>query len=73
MPTKTKKVISTKNLPRKMPLHLTLTLWLVVKVFNAPEWIWGALGLLLVIAWVGWVHTVVNDKEEEVDIFKDKA
>ena len=68
---KIKKVIDQKNFPRKLPLHMTLTLWLTLKVFNAPEWVWGAVGGLMAIIWIFCLYELGTVDEEKVDIFND--
>jgi hypothetical protein len=62
-----KKIVSTNNLRTKSPLHITLTVWLVLKVSTAPEWVWGAIGVLVLVAWISWF----KDDYEEIDIFND--
>lgn len=61
-------VISRKNLPS----HPNITSWGVVMLlldrFDAPGWMWGASGLLMLIYMVGWL--VVLKEEKEVDVFE---
>jgi hypothetical protein len=66
-----KKVISRQNIKPNPPTYSTLTLWLVLKVTEAPEWVWGAVGLLVVAVWIMWIYDSVTNAHEEVDIFND--
>ncbi len=64
-----KKVIARRNLPIRFPLSITALAYLFLDKFNAPGWIWGAAGVVVLIYWAvaffgfGW-------GEEEVDLFK---
>ncbi len=67
---KSKKVISSKNLPVRLPIFQTATMYLLLDKFHWQEWIMGALGLLCLLLWVvsiGYLFT-----PEETDIFNDK-
>jgi hypothetical protein len=65
------KVISHKNFARRTPLHITLTLLLMLKVFNAPEWVWGAVGLLVVVLWIAFFYRCATEDETVVNLFDD--
>jgi len=61
-----KKVISKKNLPIRSPILATVVYVLSMDYWNAPQWLWGAVGLLLVFIWIGWIISFFN--QDEVDI-----
>lgn len=65
---KTKKVIDAKNLPGKLPIWSTLTTALALDHWNAPEWLWGALGLFFLIGWIAVIAS--KSREEQVDMFE---
>lgn len=67
---KTKKVISTNNLPARLPIYQTLTAWIALDYFNAPQWLWGAIGLFFIILWIVAIITISNQKH--IDLFDDK-
>lgn len=64
------KVISRKNLPTKLPLTLTLTIYLALDHWSAPEWLYGALSLYLIVVWIYIVIRVF--KEEQVDVLDNQ-
>lgn len=64
---KGRKVIARKNLPAFPPINLTLVLIVLLKVFAAPGWVWGAVITVLVICWIGFIGCVIRDKE--IDLF----
>jgi hypothetical protein len=52
-------VIHPDNMPVRWPWLGAAALWfLVLDRFNAPGWLWGAVGLLWVLITVGWIVTV---------------
>lgn len=53
-----RRVISAKNLPMRMPLWPTLTLWLLLDRWHSPAWVWGALGAFIVFVWAIWLFDV---------------
>lgn len=65
---KTKLEISSNNLPIRSPISFTLLLYLVFDKWNVPEWIYGAVGFLLLLWFIGWIINVV--KSRSVDIFE---
>ena len=65
----TKKVISRKNLPTRMPLLGTIVYATALDYWNAPQWAWGAVGLLIVVAWIGWGLSKVREEKQD-DIFE---
>lgn len=41
-----KKYLAHNNLPPKLPTMTALWTATTLKVFNAPEWLWGVMGVL---------------------------
>ncbi len=63
-------VISYKNIPTKCPTITTIVIYLMLKHFNAPEWIWGISGALLAIKWIDFIVSFFREKP--IDIFQNK-
>jgi len=61
-----KKVISYKNLPTRFPLQSTILYVMALFYFNAPQWLFGVVGVLLVLMWATWVYSVFE--KEKVDV-----
>jgi len=61
-----KKVISKKNLPTRSPIMATVVYVLAMDYWNAPQWLWGAVGLLLVFIWIAWIVLFFN--QDEIDV-----
>jgi hypothetical protein len=55
-----------KNLPTKLPITQTLTIFLAMDYWNAPEWLFGVVcfsaAILLGVA----IHAIVTEKKEDV-------
>lgn len=67
------KKISSKNLIVKPPVQSTLVLLLILKVYKAPEWVWGAsLALFIALFWGVYIFGLIKYETEEIDIFYDK-
>lgn len=66
-----RRVISLANLPMRMPLWHTLTLYLFLDRLSAPGWAWGAGGLFIVLAWLIWIRTQFTDVK--VDVLANKV
>jgi hypothetical protein len=65
-----RKVIKYSNLPRKAPVWQTLVYFLALDRFHAPEWVWGAVGLLVLLIWIYFIVDVAKYQNEETDVFK---
>lgn len=62
------KVISRKNVPSYPPLLFTIVMWLLLDRVQAAGWVWGVVGTLVAIIWIGFIINV--SKEDQTDIFK---
>jgi hypothetical protein len=47
------KEIHPKYLPSRLPIWQTPIVFLLCDRFDAPGWVWGIAGTLLVITWIG--------------------
>lgn len=66
---KVKKVLKANNLPTRLPLWSTATWFLLMERFNAPQWLWGALGFFFFIGWCVAIYLLAT--EEKVDLLKN--
>lgn len=66
---KPKKVLKANNLPSRYPIFPTIVTWLALDHWNAPQWMYGACGLLFVIFWLNAIYN--NVTQEEIDLFKN--
>ena len=63
---KQRKVVHAKNLAMRPPLIATLVLWLVLDKLDAAGWVWGAVGVVVVVLWLAWIVDVLNIEQVEV-------
>lgn len=66
---KRKPVVHHRNIHRRLPIIDVAVVALVLKVFNAPQWVWGSVGTLCAIIFGFWVYDVLRYDEEEIDLF----
>lgn len=66
---KAKKVLSNSNLPTRLPIWSSMTCWLALEHWNAPQWLYGALGLFFLISWVTSIVGLAT--EEKIDLLKN--
>ena len=62
--------IDRKNLPSKMPVSFTLISILAMDYWGAPDWVFGAVGVFLLLFWVSFFISV--SKSKYIDIFENK-
>ena len=65
-----RKVISHANLPHRLPIWPTLVTLLMLDRYNAPQWLYGAMGLLFLIVWALVFYGMAT--QEKIDIFEPK-
>ena len=66
---KQKYVLSRKNLPTNYPVSFMIAMYLLLRDFNIPEWLWGVLGLLAALLIIS---TAVNRYyENDVVLFDE--
>lgn len=63
------KVIKRTNLPARLPLFETLIVITVMDYWNAPQWLWGVIGVLLFVVWI--CSLIMIFRQKGVDIFSD--
>lgn len=66
---KSRKVLKMNNLPARIPIFKTLSTGIALDYWNAPQWLWGALGLFFLIGWIVAIYEIVT--QESVDLFKN--
>lgn len=63
------KVISSKNLPIKLPVWSTLLTFHFLMYYNASQWLFGAFGVVYLLLWI--FAIIRKTKEKETEILKD--
>ena len=63
---KKRKVIDSNNLPTKMPLHLSLTIILIIKVFNTSELWCGVMYTLLALLWLSYIYRRFTETDHDI-------
>lgn len=63
------KTISRKNLPARLPIVHTALAILLLDYYDAPQWLYGVIGCILVMLWIAAIYT--KSKEKEVDLFEE--
>lgn len=61
-----KKVLTHNNFPSRLPIWSSLTCWLALDHWNAPQWLYGAMGLFFLIVWGICINGILT--EERVDL-----
>lgn len=61
-----KKVIAAKNLPMRLPISLSILLWLLLDRLAAASWAWGCVGTLLAIIWIVAIYEVFTQESVEL-------
>ena len=62
------KVISPKNLPTKIPVSFTAILFLIMDKYNAAGWVWGLVGGVMALLWIGCIITISKEERMEIDV-----
>ena len=60
------RVIHRKNLPIKLPITQTLTIFLAMDYWNAPEWLFGVVCFSAAIIWGATIYSIATQKMEDV-------
>ena len=63
---KKRNVISRKNLPTSSPVTFVAVLYLLLDKFNAPGWVWGSVGLLMLFIFIAWITSMVTDTQIDI-------
>ncbi len=64
-----KQVLAFSNLPTRLPLGSTVLYCTVLDYWNAPQWLWGAFGVLYGIIWMVSLYDI--SREQKVDLLKN--
>lgn len=68
---KSKKVISTEDIPISSPASLTISIGLLLDRFDAAGWLWGVFGTVFAIIWVCVIVRRLTEKPTR--IFGDES
>lgn len=60
------KVFDRKQLPAHLPLLSTMVAYLMLDKFNAVGWVWGCVGTVYAILWLGSIISLLT--EEPIDL-----
>ena len=55
-----------KNLPTRLPITPTLTIFLAMDYWNAPEWVFGVVCFSAAIIWGATIYSIATQKLEDV-------
>lgn len=66
---KTKLKVDTRNLPARSPIGFALLLYLAFDKWNVPEWVYGAVGFLILLWLIAFIVDRVNSKS--INLFDD--
>lgn len=61
-------VINPKNIQTRSPISFTLILYLVFDKWNVPMWVYGAVGMIILIWFIAWIINIIHS--ETIDIFE---
>ena len=61
------KVFSRVSLPFRSPFYRSMTVYLILKHFDAPQWLYGTLSLYFAMLWIAFFASWF--REDRVDFF----
>ena len=67
---KGRKVIKANNLPYKLPIWSSLTAYLALEYWNAPQWVYVAVGLFFLVFWINSMVGFVT--QESIDLLNNE-
>lgn len=65
-----RKVIDADNLPIRLPITKTAVIYLLLDHIDAHEWLWGALGVIVIAMWATAIYFIRTQKR--VNIFENE-
>lgn len=65
-------VIKHSSLPARSPLLLTIVMWLLLDRLQSVQWAWGAVGVILVLIWIGFIIRVFTDSQADLAGFGER-
>jgi hypothetical protein len=63
---KHQKVVSNKNLPTRLPITLSIWVWLLLDRLKAASWVWGVVGTLVVILWAAAIFGIIHEDRTDL-------
>jgi hypothetical protein len=60
------KVIDSENLPARLPLWSSITVWLLLDRLQAPGWVYGVMGTLFAIIWIAAIVKFFRQTETKI-------
>jgi hypothetical protein len=54
------KIISPRHAHYRLPIELTLGVLACLKAFEAPGWVWGAVGAVVILYWVMVLYAITH-------------
>lgn len=58
--------ISYKRMPPRIPLMATLFWWMFLDYTNAPGWLFGVVGTIMLFAWVAFIYVFLTHNGRDV-------
>lgn len=56
-------VLARKHMPYRSPIVFTIVMYLFMDHVHSPQWVWGAVGLFVLIMWITYFVGIHNEKE----------
>lgn len=66
------KVIAHRHMPTKLPISWTLIAYLILDRFGAPDWVWGAVIVLVGLLWVSAISLIKLETPIDLVELKDE-
>ncbi len=60
------KVLHHEQLPVRLPLWPSITFFLLLDRCHSPGWVWGAGGLIVVLAWISFVVRTYQERDVKI-------
>lgn len=62
------KVIGRNQLSAALPIHMTVTSWLLLDRFQPAQWVWGAVGAFVAICWIACIYVLCKQEIVKVPL-----
>jgi hypothetical protein len=60
------KVSHSGEMPTRLPLYQTATAWLLIDRLDAPGWVRGAVGVVLLLIWIAQTARLLHEKQTRI-------